>query len=137
MSAYVVEDETLAKIVGFLSAKVRADRYYYPARMLAEKGFDLSNDAGCLRLAQAMHELNVRAVNARYSESDTPRQIRILPLIPVFIVAYKALGCWRYQCCEGDIPETSDLYHTMTEVMHEMAVEKVNHLPEYERAPWG
>jgi len=48
----------------------------------------------------------------------------------------KSLQCWKYQCSEGDIPETK-LYQFFEEVEHHLALKIVINLPEYDKATWG
>ena len=90
-----------------------------------------------------MFGLNVSGVNARYGE-DEAHKFRPLDFQYKFIAdcggmvrILKSLRCWLYQCSEGDIPETSELYKTMKEISNVIASEIIDDLPEYDKAPWG
>jgi hypothetical protein len=49
--------------------------------------------------------------------------------------AARAIACLRYQCAEGDVPET-DLFKALTLIEQKLCVVIVGLLPEYERALW-
>jgi hypothetical protein len=70
VSAHVVDDITINKIVSFLALKDREDRYYGPARLVLAAGYDLGTEEGRARLAIRMFALNVRAVNTRYGRGQ-------------------------------------------------------------------
>lgn len=141
MSAYIVEDRTINRIVSYFNLKVARDSYYWPNRMLKDAGYDMSGEPGCQVLAQEMFKLNVQGVDARYGEGESAK-FRSLDFVYRFtlstsrIVAYKALECWRYQCSEGNVPQSA-LYQTMTEVLHQLAIEIVSDTTEYKQAKWG
>jgi hypothetical protein len=140
MSAYVVDDETINKIIDFFYVKLLGDSHYWPARGIKEAGYDLDDDFDRARLGTAMFALNVRAVNARYP--GAAKQFRAMDysynptVCPQPIQAYKSLQCWLYQCAEGDVPQT-DLYKMFDEVQKQLAIEIVGNLPAYNAADWG
>jgi hypothetical protein len=141
MSAYVVEDLTINKIVSFLYLKDQGDRYYGPARLVMAAGYDLGTEEGRVRLAVRMFALNVRAVNARYGlgAAKTFRPLTFkhhLVHPPSEAFAYVSLGCWLYQCSEGKVPETR-LFKLMSSVCDSMAHNLADRLPEVQKAPWG
>ena len=157
MSAYVVEDATIGRIVGYLYQRAASDRLA-PSFMapLAQPcdglGYALWADAQrpngelratCGRLAAAMHALNVAAVRHRYpdkAEADlfppqpyTYRQI-VGQIVPV--AAFKSLQCWLYQCSEGECKQTP-LFKAFEAVAASLAVKVVMALPEYNALPWA
>ena len=87
--------------------------------------------------AEAMQALNIKAVDVRYSENNDQPVIRWSPCGQPLIPTLKALECWIYQCGEGDIPETSDLYKAMAYFANCMRREIISALPEYDKAEWG
>lgn len=144
MSAYVVEDETINRIVGHFFQVVASKRT--PMHLLAPLvpaghvlGF-AGLDEACTKLGTAMHMLNVGAVRARYDDADEADMIgpayqyAHAPATPM--QAYKSLGCWLYQCSEGNVPE-SLLHKALEEVYNRLAHEIVDGLPAYEAATWG
>ena len=52
------------------------------------------------------------------------------------IQAAKSLDCLSYQCCEGEIPETSALYKTIDKVRNSICRSIVSNLKEYDTAKW-
>lgn len=141
MSAFVVEDQTINSVVTFLANRAGGNGYYYPATIVADEGYDLSTDEGRRALGEDMFALNCRAVDERYGAGSASE---FRPLDYSYsragtsskVAAFKALGCWKYQCSEGLVPE-SKLYRLMRDVYHAMAVDIVHGLPAYEKAPWG
>jgi hypothetical protein len=87
-------------------------------------------------LGRDLYALNQRAVEARYGEEDPFPEFRITPCKPSKIQQLKSLHCLRYQCSEGDIPETSLLYARIEKRIHELESEIIHDLPEYDAAIW-
>jgi hypothetical protein len=69
MSAFIVRDVTINKIVSFLQLKAMGDPYYQPNRIVSSAGYAACNDGEAARLARDLFALNVRAVNHRYPEN--------------------------------------------------------------------
>ena len=138
MSAFLVEDKTINKIV----TKLALDRDgEWLRRRLAEKGYDLNEDEGRRKLGWDMFGLNIRAVNQRYGERGAagfrPLNYKYsLEANYSKVSALKSLQCWAYQCTEGDC-DKSDLFVLMEFIKSEWAQEIVRSLPEYEKVMWG
>ena len=140
MSAYVVEDKTINRIVTWLSREVITN--LSTLDHLAQKyNVDLVGSNWDNKLASAMFQLNCDGVNARYGEGEaqsfrplnfTYKTEQYFSLVEVF----KSLQCYTYQCCEGDIPETT-LYQFFAEMENYLAVKIVTGLPAYDKATWG
>lgn len=141
MSAFIVEPQSVCRIVKWLNEE--------PDRPALE-----SNPKPCLenydtlfefhmarakwrdKLARDLHAMNLRAVNARYSESNPPELVKYTePSCATSIQVYKTMRCFLYQCSEGDCPELP-LYKSLEAVTYRMAAEIVAELPEYEAAKW-
>lgn len=142
MSAFIVEDGTINQIVSLLAesdSRCRLDTGWY-IRRLKEAGYDLSN-GGAEKLGQDMFSLNVRSIEERYGKGGAA-QFRDLDYVYRSMTttrtmqAYKSLGCWLYQCCEGTVPESS-LYKLMQEFKGAIAEHFVAQMPEYGSATWG
>jgi hypothetical protein len=138
MSAYVVDDSTINKIVSFLNAKAMG---YDGRHRYKIEGYDLSKEDDCERLANDMFALNVAGVNARYGEGEAAkfRPLNFIyrfqipqPVIPTLV----ALECFLYQCAEGDIVN-HPLYLALRRLESAMCQAIVHALPEYSRASWG
>lgn len=129
MSAYIVNDLTINRIVSYLMRD--RDRLPFIKDDLAEANIDLNE------LGQAMLDLNRRAVDYRYSESNEA-SVLVPATVPVTrIQALKSLRCWLYQCSEGNIPEEEELFKIMESYSGALAYAIVRTLPEFEQAEWG
>jgi hypothetical protein len=139
MSAFVVGNETINRVVTFLATARNIE--HIQRVILAETGADLRTTEGRQQLGDAMFRLNCAGVDARYGEGqsqtfrdDMSYDYRI-EMANKF-QAYKSLQCWSYQCAEGNIPEESLLYATMDRVGQMIAAHIVESLPDYATAKW-
>lgn len=103
------------------------------------------------KLGQALQDLNVAAVNYRYSSNDeSPRYLYTKKVYNSNVKSFrgtgdsrtaalvrclKAIRCWSYQCSEGEFE--SILFVQMKEFLAGLAGTIVSSLPAYESAPWG
>ena len=141
MSAFIVSDKTLQDIVSYLDLDVRFSNtskcYGSLNRVLLNYGFNLDLNEHKDRLIKEMALLNRLGVNARYDENEIEQDVHFIDDFPPSLMqAYKSLGCFLYQCCEGDIPETNDLYKMLAEIKNQMAHAIVRNLKEYDDAKW-
>jgi hypothetical protein len=139
MSAYVVEDEVINGVIAFLA--VGRDIEHIQGLVRDETGIDLAAFEGKQKLGEAMFALNCNAVEQRYGQGEA-KEFRDLDyqfctqIPPTVLQAYKSLGCWLYQCSEGDVPGTSLLFATMQRVHDNMAHFIVGRLDAYGKAKW-
>lgn len=141
MSAFIVSDITLQNIVRFLDLDARFTNsskcYGCLHHLLIKQGFNLNYPEHRDRLIKEMALLNRQGVNVRYDENELEMPVRYIDAMPPTLMqAYKSLGCFLYQCCEGDIPEKSDLYKMFDEIKNQMAHSIVSNLNEYNDAKW-
>ena len=151
MSAYVVEDATLSRILDFLFVRAARDRHLrLDTGKLGLCGHNLQAAAthpepalaeACADLGTAMQLLNVGAVRGRYDDADEagmiPQAFTLAEDVQATpIQAYKAMRCWLYQCSEDNVPK-SPLFQAMSAVCDSLAHEIVCETEEYEAAPWG
>jgi hypothetical protein len=142
MSAYIVKDETINKIVSYIFAKALApdSSIHWEATKLAEMGYSLISAYSCSELAHKMFDMNVAAVKARYGEVEgegflfPPFEYLFTPATQIEVI--KAIKAWKYQCTEGRVPELA-LYKAMTEVHCLLCIDFVDQTEEYGVAPWG
>lgn len=139
MSAYVVEDATINRIVTFVALNRDSDRC---RRIIKENtGCDLVDPKAQRDLAHEMFKLNCNAVEQRYGEGQA-KEFRDLnfeyrhEIHCDRIGVYASLKCWLYQCTEGDVPDTSLLYSTMQRIKSEIADDIVSSLSAYQNAKW-
>ena len=146
MSAYIVDDETINQVLGWLN-RAQHRQGQYAASRLNSAGYPVDQTDRLEALGQAMYQLNLDAVHGRYPDCETdedlpgpigPKEYTFnfgSPMISVH-QALKSLECWSYQCAEGDIPERK-LYQTMEGVAHDIRGAIIDSLPEYEQAKWA
>ncbi len=138
MSAYIVEDETINRIVAYL---VRDDFSSNPTAryLLNQAGFDVSRDAR--GLAHEMHRLNVYGVDERYGEGQG-REMSGEPFTyvdmgaPTIYQALMSLQCLIYQCSEGDCVERP-LYKLLRDIEINLMHAIIDTIPQYKAAQWG
>lgn len=144
MSAFMVEDKTINNVVSHIYMKVLGNRDLgYQYKHLLSKKYNLDSDIAYNQLADDMFKLNIESIEQRYGKGEAEKfrpldfQYKFNCHANVRAYILKSLQCWLYQCCEGDIPETSELYNTMKEVSHCIAHSIVEDTEEYQKAPWG
>jgi hypothetical protein len=136
VSAFLVEEKTLNRILSYLDEEL-ARSEWLRAKFLRDLGVNVTGDWQTA-LGQKMWDLNQLSLGYRYGD---PRQELLYHYSSVScsdIQAYKSVQCWLYQCCEGDIPETSKLFTFFdTVVVQHIANFIITKTPEYEQAEWG
>ena len=157
MSAYVVEDETINRIVSWIERETIGSNgmtYGQVSNSLKQAGFDPEDKGRALkvvggkgapsfpeRLGRAMFDLNCRAVRERYEDADESgmvgeaNQFTRVSSADAFAVL-KSLHCWHYQCSEGDVPN-DPLYKAFEEIIHAIEGALVRQMPQYDTAAWG
>lgn len=130
MSAYMVEDVTINRIVSYI---MNQEMRGMPMGLgLVGPSHEELQDLGT-----RMWKLNSRALQERYRDATTdPRFYQFRFELVSRVQAYKSLQCWLYQCAEGGVP-SDPLYKTMTEVLHRIGADIIGELPAYEKAVWG
>jgi hypothetical protein len=135
MSAYIVEDTTINKVVTWLVYELIKNPYL--RRDAGKFKVDMEGNGWEQRLAQAMHDLNVEAVNQRYHEENPFDKFVYRPEpYGSRIAVFKSLRCWKYECTEGTVPEMN-LFKYFGVVEKHLAVDIVTDLPAYAQATWG
>lgn len=150
MSAFVVRDRTINRIVAYLGDRWTRDRRMGPdpLRPFAALGYFLCDGGEGVeadkyreeqrrRLAGDLFAMNCRAVDARYS--DKPARTQFHPddfqyreeMTPADLEACKRMSCLAYQCAEGDVPD-EPLYRALREAQHLVAMNIVCRLDAYE-----
>src|ERR671919_463769 len=135
MSAFMVADTTINNVVNWLWNE--SNRFSLIPRKLKELGFDMSKAGWEENLGQAMFQLNISGVEARYGKSEAEKfrnldyQYRMTRPVPLAQVL-KSLQCWLYQCWEGDVPET-ELYRLFaTDVQLYLMSKIIDTMPAYQ-----
>lgn len=139
MSAFIVENKTINRIVNWLVLEiVHNPESYRLKEKLSKLGYDVSDRAFAGKLAKDMFALNVSAVNQRYNEENPNARFSYIPESPVSLIqTLKSMHCWIYQCTEGNVSE-SRLYKFFTGVLEKYVLRKIVYgLPEYSKAKWA
>lgn len=137
MSAFVISENTMQQVVTGIMSVVDDD---YPCGFADNRG-------------RQLFELNISAVQQRYPDTiENPQNMpgpiptpvpeafrwdgpRFLDTLAKKCQALKAMRCLRYQCSEGDVPETA-LYGDLEKYIDLLCLEIVDSLPEYKAATW-
>ena len=145
MSAYVVEDKTINRIVSWLYSvgSNNGSRFYWCIQPLIDLGYKLDTQIGCKRLAEEMFTLNCDSIEQRYGEGSA-EDFRPLDFNYQFTGSgvtqhqlVKSLQCFNYQCCEGNIPEQNALYDALDKVSARICKHIVSSSDAYEKAQWS
>lgn len=146
MSAFVVDDETIHKIVSGIEHSLLWSHAEYPQ---GPDGIELPPQEGeqweaLKRLGARLRSMNESAVMHRYREKDRTNLPGPCPYQPYKHAAFgrpdpvllvKALQCYLYQCAEGDVPEKL-LYKLLREWEGSICRFIVHQLPAYDALPW-
>jgi hypothetical protein len=136
MSAFLVEEKTLNRILSYLDAELRRSAWLR-SKFEADLGVNLAGDWRTA-LGQKMWDLNQLSLGYRYADPKQELSYQFSSVSCPAIQAYKSVQCWLYQCCEGDIPEVSKLYTFFdTVVLQQIANSIITTTPEYDQAEWG
>ena len=143
MSAFVVEPETIAAIIGEITwdaPDAGLASHFGLREYMASEGWPTDTEGERERLAQAMWDMNVDAVVWRYPGRETPAMHPWPGTGRIYhqgnVQGYKSLLCYLYQCMEGPIPERP-LYKALDRVSDLLAHGIVRQLWQYEKAEWG
>jgi hypothetical protein len=140
MSAFMVADETINRVITWLSWEITLSRWLKIKVEDALK-IDMSKHNWEEALGQAMFELNIAGVNDRYGENEAKKfralNYRYTPAYGSKIQVLKSLQCWLYQCMEGEVIK-KPLYQFFDTVVEPHLMRSIiSALPEYNRAEWG
>jgi len=147
MSAFIVNDETINNVLSYL--KLGKDTEWL-RRRIEQYGYKLQDDEDYEQFGGKLYLMNVAAVDERYNEAND--SVKILQefrfciggaktltgrqaLTITTIQAYKSAKCLRYQCSEGDVPETN-LYKCLETIIQALADRIIDYSPAYDAAKW-
>lgn len=140
MSAYVVENSTISKLLNFWQAQGFAGNRHPGIPLFAKQLAIGATREHITAMGQQMQDLNKRAVGERYpdgrimTDCDPYEYESTMPPTP--IAAFKALQCLLYQCSERTTDE-QPLFKELSEYSRDLAQHIVANLPEYDACPWG
>lgn len=131
MSAYLVRDETINTILGWLlrvsqspdAVQSRYVRARWLVKVFEEAGYDLTSKSDLERLGRDWYQMNIDALMARYGDADGAeasdyRYRAVYHYTPEGV--YEEIRTLRYQASEGRVPET-EMYRLLEEVYDALA----------------
>ncbi len=148
MSAYMVEDKTINRVVNWLKMEVSKSSYL---KEKTEKALGISpeSDKWAETVGKALFKLNIDGVNDRYGEGEAQRfrklnyaytsdhPTMLYTSLSVKIQVLKSMQCLLYQCSEGEVFK-KPLYRLLREVVEPHLMRSIiDDLPEYDEAEWG
>lgn len=135
MSAFLVEDVTINRIVNWLLREL--SQSYYLTEELKKLGYEVDDME---RLAKDMFRLNLNSLKQRYGSAEGFRELCFTykytsPVAKIQVL--KTLQCWLYQCAEGNVVRKK-LFRFFDEAVKMYLMSRVIYeLPEYDEAKWG
>lgn len=134
MSAFIVTNQTIDAVVDGI---IRVQKEWGSTPLGFSMGPVLvSTWRDYDKLGQALWDMNVDAVDARYNEKNEREKYRHSHADVGAIVELKQMQCFLYQCAEGDVPET-ELYKAVKEYERRLASQIISNMAEWKQAPWG
>lgn len=147
MSAYMVADETINRVVRWLNREV------YQSSFLKEKvektlAITTGSEAWADTVGKAMFQLNIDGVNDRYGDGEAkkfrklnytyvPAQPTTIYNVSTKIQVLKSLQCWLYQSMEGEVVKKPFYIFFRTVVEPHLMSGIIADLPDYQEAEWG
>ena len=136
MSSFIVSDKCIKNIIYNLFWDHEFKRTDF---ILTRNGYKNVEDFD--RLAIELCTLNKEAVKQRYDEPEENDHIAIRERFNWDggkldkYQALKSMQCLRYQCSEGNVPETK-LYKMLEDLILTWMYYIFNQIPEYNKAEW-
>jgi hypothetical protein len=140
MSAYLVADETINRVVEWLYWELDKSPWLRD-KLEQASGIDTTSYGWAEALGKAMFDLNIAGVNDRYGNGEAAHFRKLAyqykPAHGSVIQVLKSLQCWLYQCTEGDVVK-QPLYKLFQDVVEPHLMSRIiSDLPEYQAAEWG
>jgi len=139
MSAYIVEDKTINTVTNWIAREVQQDGWLKSE--IEELGFKIDDPDFHSKLAQALFDLNVAGVFARYGDNEDLKDRKSFKYELTESAedhqVLKSLECLVYQCAEGDVPGTP-LYKFLDNICMKHLLQKIVRQSKfYEMSIWG
>ena len=134
MSCYLVENETIDRIISYLEHEnhgIDSAGGINIQKMSVEEKQSFGNE---------LLKMNCESMIAIYGQAEEEDLLSESYQISFRLVdimqAFKSFQCFLYQCSEGKCPESS-LYRKIERVKNHIASQIISNLPEYQKAIWG
>jgi hypothetical protein len=138
VSSFIVEEETINRIVTFLYDHFLKTDILSSMTKAVLKEYDISVESipECTFLANAFLYMNKLAVDDRYSENNLLSALKFKRIESNEIQVLKSMQCLQYQCSEGDVPKLP-MYKCLNRLIGVLESHIISELPEYNQATWG
>lgn len=140
MSSFIVEDKTINRILSFLSYHNTSSVNDMQIKYWIEKQkIDTSDEVSKTQFGRKLFELNLDAVNQRYTAKTSADFIEEFNYSYVYTKieqVYKSLCCFTYQCNEGNVPNCK-LYKAMEKLEDILAHMIANREADKIKAEWA
>lgn len=140
MSAFMVKDETINRVVEWLYFEV-AKYQWLRDKFEKASGIDTTRYAWSEALGKAMFDLNIAGVNARYGDGEAAHFRKLnyhyAPAHGSEVQVLKSMQCWLYQCREGEVVKRPLYIFFQNVVEPHLMSSIIADLPEYRAAVWG
>ena len=132
MSSFIVSQKTMNRVMSYIRRHATDE--------IKELDYDPNVFESMVKLNSALVALNHQAVDIRYKGDKNkfnPQKATEFVSIEVSDAqAFYSLCCLIYQCTEGDIPDTSELYQMLSEIRDELAKTIAYKVADSEHAEW-
>jgi len=132
MSSFIIQDETINKLVNFFVTCSYSKEEFKPqiTQEINKYGYDLNynqedKNPDANNLGQRMKVLNNFDL---FKQDETLNEYEIYQIL-------KSLQCFLYQCSEGNIPKDK-LYITLSNIEKILISYIVSNLDEFKKAKW-
>ena len=133
MSAFIVSEANINLVVDAIDSYFGNRRDYIFGPVTVRNWTEDYRDLDAL--GQALWAMNVDAWNQRYNETETADAFHYKlgnlksyrATLADRVQAYKATQCLRYQCHEGNVPE-SDLYKALSDFLSDYGASIINEI---------
>lgn len=139
MSAFIVDDETINRIVTWIESNTGNSLGMEVKRTLNKFGISMEEELTEFTLSKMANSflfLNKLGVDSRYDEKKELHPMKFVRVFDSDIQVLKSMHCLRYQCNEGNIPE-QPAFKFLEELIEVLTAKIIDSLPEYEKAVWG
>ncbi len=141
MSAYLVENETIGRVMRAIEKSGRHGREYL---LIDELKNELQKNP--MKVFFRLFDLNIKSLQQRYEDqkdivptAEDYKQAKKVFNQPFGTSDYqllKSLKCYLYQSCEGNCTK-DDLYKAVDCVSENISSDIISQIPQYNEAKWG
>ena len=145
MSAFIVSEKCMKNIIYNLFWNHKFKEHSNIFKYNGYRIIDEHDHNNFHNLAKEFYSMNREAVKQRYNEKDDSDYIKIPDCDKIDwtgpgtklnkFQALKSMRCLKYQCSEGNIPDTN-LYKFLENLIHQWESYIIHEIPEYDKAEW-